>query len=289
MRKTLIITLILALLAVAGFAQSTTTATADETATTQTVVGKVVLEQQDSNLTRSEFRQLLERHPPQVGRVLKLDPTLFRNEAWLATYPELTAYIAKHPEVAHNSAYYLEGISNPWEAPQERTAERIWRDTMEGVSIFLVLITITGVLAWLIRTIIEHRRWSRVSKVQAEVHNKLLDRFGTNEELLAYIQTPGGKRFLESAPLALETASPRPSAPVNRILWSIQAGLIILAAGIGLQFVSASIDKDVAQPLFAMGVLAISIGVGFVVSAIVSFFISRRLGLWESALPKTAE
>ena len=30
-----------------------------------------------------------------------------------------------------------------------------------------------------IRALIEHRRWSRVSKVQAEVHNKLLDRFAS--------------------------------------------------------------------------------------------------------------
>jgi hypothetical protein len=30
-------------------------------------------------------------------------------------------------------------------------------------------------------------------------------------------------------------------------------------------------------------VLAISIGIGFVVSAIVSYVLSRRLGLWETA------
>ena len=46
-----------------------------------------------------------------------------------------------------------------------------------------------------------HRRWSRLSKIQTDVHNKLLDRFTSNEDLLAYIQTPVGRKFLESAPI----------------------------------------------------------------------------------------
>jgi len=61
-----------------------------------------------------------------------------------------------------------------------------------------------GVLTWLIRTIIDYRRWSRLSKVQAEIHTKLLDRFSSNEELAAYIQSPAGSRFLESSPIRLD-------------------------------------------------------------------------------------
>jgi hypothetical protein len=154
---------------------------------------------------------------------------------------------------------------------------------MEGLSIFAVLILVTGVLTWLIRTLIEHRRWSRISKVQADVHNKLMDRFTANEDLLAYIRTPAGKRFLESAPIAIDGTPRAVSAPVGRILWSVQVGLVLAAAGFGLQYVSHSIEKTVSQPLFAMGVLALSIGIGFVVSAIVSYALSRRLGLWETA------
>jgi hypothetical protein len=122
-----------------------------------------------------------------------------------------------------------------------------------------------------------------VSKVQAEVHNKLMDRFTANEDLLAYIQTPAGKRFLDFAPIALDGAPRAVSAPVGRILWSVQVGLVLAAAGFGLEYVSNSIEKTVAQPLFAMGVLAISIGLGFVISAVVSYVLSRRLGLWETA------
>jgi hypothetical protein len=112
------------------------------------------------------------------------------------------------------------------------------------------------------------------------VHNKLLDRLTSNEELLTYMQTAAGKRFLESAPIAV-AAEPVTTlnAPIGRMLGSVQVGLILAAGGVGLQFVSGSADKDVSQPLFAMGVLAIAIGAGFLLSAAVSFFLSRRLGL----------
>ena len=70
---------------------------------------------------------------------------------------------------------------------------------------FLVFLVVTGIVVWLIRTIIEKRRWNRVSKTQSDVHTKLLERFTTNEDLLAYIQTPVGRRFLESGPAPLPT------------------------------------------------------------------------------------
>ena len=54
------------------------------------------------------------------------------------------------------------------------------------------MLAIASGVIWLIKTLIEHRRWSRLSKIQTDVHNKLLDRFSANEDLLAYIQTPAG-------------------------------------------------------------------------------------------------
>ena len=43
----------------------------------------------DSHETREALQTLLSKYPPQVGRVLKLDPALFSNQAYLANYPEL--------------------------------------------------------------------------------------------------------------------------------------------------------------------------------------------------------
>jgi hypothetical protein len=77
-------------------------------------------------------------------------------------------------------------------------------------------------------------------------------------------------------------AAPRSiAAPFGRILWSVQGGLVLIAGGIGLQVVSARVADDAAQPLHALGVLGVALGLGFVLSAIISFVISHRLGLIE--------
>src|SRR4029079_3383829 len=97
------------------------------------------------------------------------------------------------------------------------------REAIQGFTIGAVLLAIGGGILWLIRTMVEYRRWSRVTKVQTQVHAKLRARFQSNQELLAYIETPAGRRFLESAPIQVE--SPRGmSAPPGRLLWSAQAG-----------------------------------------------------------------
>ena len=165
----------------------------------------------------------------------------------------------------------------------------MWQRMMAGLVAFMVFIIVTATLAWLIKTLIDYRRWHRLSKVQAEVHTKLLDRFSANEDLLAYVQSPAGRRFLESAPIALDAGGLTIGAPLRRILWAVEAGLVLAAGGIGLIFVSGRVVADVREPLFVIGVLAVSLGAGFVLSAIVSFFLSKRLGLFERAQAANGE
>jgi hypothetical protein len=265
--------------------QSTTTppappaAEASEAAEATPASPDTAAEGQGANDTRERFLALVREQPPQVGKVLKLNPSLFNDPAYLANYPALQKFITEHPEIAHSPAFYLEDI---WagEALPESAAERVWRDAMQGFAIFLTMTLIASVLIWLVKTLIQYRRWSRVSRVQAEVHNKLMDRFATNEELLTYIATPSGKRFLETAPLTIDSAQPAIGAPASRILWSTQIGMVVMAGGIGLWFVSGNVQKDIAQPLSALGILGVAIGLGFIASAVVSFVLSRKLGLW---------
>ena len=272
-----------------AMAQETTTATAsseEEVTATATAASSIY----DSAETREALQSVLGKYPPQVAKVLKLDPALFGNQAYLANYPALAAFVAQHPEIAHTPTFYLESVWIPSDMAPESPTERVWRDTMEGVSIFMVMLLVTGGIVWLIRTLIEHRRWSRLTRTQAEVHNKLLDRFTSNEEVLSYMQTTGGKRFLESAPIPMDAGPRAVSAPISRMLWSVQVGLILAAAGAGLQYVGRGVEKTVAQPLMAMGVLAVAIGAGFIVSAFVSFILSRRLGLLGTAAsPEVSE
>lgn len=238
---------------------------------------------EDSRELRREFNDRLRLYPPEVGKVFKLDPTLLSDAGYLKNYPEIATFVAEHPVVAHNPHYFLEEVSGSNETPfQPPTAgQRMWEKTMEAFTIIACMALVAFALGWLIRTVIEHRRWSRLARVQAEVHTKLLDRMTTSDELLSYIQSSPGRRFLESAPIQVDSAPRQMSAPLSRMLWSIQAGLVLAAGGIGFQIVSRSVDKDVSQPLFALGVIALAVGSGFILSAIVFYVISRRLNLLE--------
>jgi len=247
----------------------------------------LVVDNTNADETRAKLNQVLDNYPPSLARVLKLDPSLLSNADYLAPYPALAQFLAQHPEVARDAAFYLAWV-NAWSGRdipvthEERTVD-MWREVFTGAMVFAGLVFVAIVLAWLIKVLIDYRRWSRLSKVQAEVHNKLLDRFAANEELLAYVQTPAGRRFLESAPIALDPATPSPvAAPIRRILWAIEAGFVLTAAGIGLLFVSGRVIPDAAQPIYVFGVLGVSIGVGCIVAAGVSFVLSKRLGLFAA-------
>lgn len=275
--------LIILFVAGAVLPQEAATTTSAATSTAPTIVANI-----DSSQTRHELAELLQRLPPTVGKTLKLDPTLWSNTEYLAHYPALAAFATAHPEVAHSPGYYLEHVWIPSDPTPTTASYRMWENLIEMISIFGAVLIIVGVFTWLIKTVIDHRRWNRVSRVQAEVHNKLLDRFASNEDLLAYVKTTAGRQFLESAPIPLDPGPRAVAAPVGRVLWSMQAGVVLTAFGIGMQFVSWSVDKEVAQPLSALGVLGVALGLGFILSSGVSFLLSRKLGLLQPPVEREA-
>jgi hypothetical protein len=234
----------------------------------------------DAESTRQALLQVLEKHPPAVGRVLKMDPSLMRNETYLSGYPELREFLAEHPEVEQNAGYYLEPVRWYGDNWQQRTREQELMDSfLSAIVGFSVAGICLGTLVWLIRTTLTQRRWNRLSKIQAEVHTKLMDRFSSNDELLNYIQTPSGRRFLESGPSPLQEESPAIAAPFSKILWSVQIGAVLLVTGLGFLFLSSRVQQEARDFFYIAGCMATSLGAGFVVSAGAAYLLSRRLGL----------
>jgi hypothetical protein len=235
----------------------------------------------DAQRTREELIDILRKHPPAVARVLKLDPSLMRDPTYLNTYPVLKEFLAEHPEIPQNVSYYFDQVyESPWE-PRNPRLDMI-QGTLAGLAGIIGVIILISTLVWLVRTILEQRRWTRLSKIQAEVHSKLMDRLTSNDELLTYVQTESGKRFLESGPSPLQQETPRiVSAPFSRILWSVQLGIVMLVAGAGLLFVSEQTVEEAREFFFIFGTLTVALGAGFGVSAAASYFLSRKLGLLQ--------
>jgi heme/copper-type cytochrome/quinol oxidase subunit 3 len=102
------------------------------------------------------------------------------------------------------------------------------------------------------------------------------------------MQSPTGQRFLTASLGAAPAADAAPQivgAPFNRILWSVQAGIVLAAAGLGLWFAKNGVLEEVAQMLQVISTLAIALGLGFIVSAFASYAMSRQLGLVQPHVP----
>jgi len=239
--------------------------------------------------TKERLREILGQYPPSVGQVLRLDPSLLARQDYLALYPTLAAFLGQHPEVAHNPVFFI-GAPNagPQYTDSRSEAMTAIQNVFIGVEVLLGIVTAIITLAWLARAAIEHRRWLRATKIQTDAHNKIVDRLSSNEDLLAYMQSPTGQRFL-TASLGVSpvvgTPPPIVAAPFNRILWSVQAGIVLAAAGIGLLFAKNGVIEEVAQPLQVISILTIALGIGFIASAFASYAMSRQLGLVEPHVP----
>lgn len=229
---------------------------------------------------RNHFTSLLQEHPPELGMILKLDPALLRNQQFISTWPQIAAFLERHPEVAQNGRFFLGNI------PYPGTNNSVVDDIFEAIVFGLAWVLAIFALGWLIRTIVEQKRWTKLSKTQSEVHNKILDRFASSEELLDYVKTPAGSRFLEATPIQVQAEPAKnggstSAAPLTRIVWSIQLGVVAAVAGLGLLLVSLRFDADTSQGLFVIGGIVFCVGAGFIASALVSLTLSRRLGLWQ--------
>jgi hypothetical protein len=160
--------------------------------------------------------------------------------------------------------------------------DRLIRDLVP----FAVFLIITSVLLWSIRIALDNRRWYRMVKVQTEMHTKLVDKLASNQEIMTYMESDAGKRFLESPRFDIQ---PKQSAsfPFGRILWSAQAGLIAATVGVGLLFLRSRVPYNGATPLLIFGTIALTVGLGFLLSAAASYALSRHFGLLEKAVRDT--
>jgi hypothetical protein len=120
-------------------------------------------------------------------------------------------------------------------------------------------------------------RWRR-EKHRLELQKAILERVGTVKDLGEFLTTEQGERFLGSL-------APPQFRPQLRMLSAVGTGIVLLVVGTFLMFALHTTFLGVPSsrstpPALLMGVLLlVAIGIGMLVSAVVSFAIARRLGL----------
>jgi hypothetical protein len=229
---------------------------------------------------REDFRQILEKYPRQVGEILRRDPSLLARPDYMASYPDMVAFLEQHPEIARNVEFYFDGYGSWQNSRQLDPSFEALGVLLGGIAVGFVLILFAAVIIWLVRAFIQHRRWLKASQVQAEVHSKLMDRMATNEELLVYVQSPAGRRFLEATPVRPDIDGPSFSAPIGSIIWSLMAGIVLSVLGGGFRYASYFIKDEAREAFMVVGVIILSLGIGFIFAALMAFAVSSRLGLF---------
>lgn len=250
------------------------------------------LSQKDVATLQDQLLQLL-RLSPTLAEVVARDPSLLSNSDYVGRYnPSLQRFLQEHPDIAQNPDFYLFNNLHPEGTQPAETLERkLWpqnsepsgsRVSMELISDgvpFLVFLCILSALLWLTHVLLENRRWNRIFKLQNDVHSKLIERFGTSQEVLTYMSTDAGKRFLEATPIAVgfESQQPVPS-PVARVLTPLQIGVVMTLLGLGLLSLRHSVAEGTGA-LLVIGTVVLMPGLGFIISAGITWVLARHLGL----------
>src|SRR5438034_1067944 len=152
---------------------------------------RAAVEEQNASETRERVRQILDQYPPSLRQVLRLDPSLITRPDYMSSYPTLAAYLAQHPEVAHNPTFFLGG--------------------------------------------------------------------------------PGGPQYTDGR------------AQVASAVESIFIGMEVTVGGAGLWVAKNGVFDEAAQAMQVFAILVMSLGLGFVLSALASYGLSRQLGLVGSS------
>lgn len=241
---------------------------------------------------RDDLRELFRKYPPSLGQVLRLDPSLLLNDSYLAPFPELRAFVAQHPEVPRSPDYFLSFANLPFDRTPRTPSEQSWdrlRNLIEMLGIFSLFTGAALVLTWLIRHLLAHRRWLRATKIQMDIHNRLMERLSSSEDVRHYLQSAAPTRLLADVPPMLEAG--RAGSPTGRILLAVQAGVVLVCAGSGLLLTKSLLRAtgEAADVMVFLGVLALAIGIGFALASFASYVISRRLGLLPASASSSTE
>jgi hypothetical protein len=127
-------------------------------------------------------------------------------------------------------------------------------------------------LAWFVWLMFSTLRRLKIAKLQSEVQSKMLEKVGSGQELLAYAQTDAGKQLLES--LRVES----PSSPYGRIIGALQTAVVMICVGLALLFLRGRVSGP-EEGFLVIGTLITVLGVGFGLSAAVSYYLSKSFGL----------
>ena len=141
----------------------------------------------------------------------------------------------------------------------------------QNFAVVLVMLAALATAGYVMHVVADTNKRQRRMKAQAELHGRLLDKFSSAQEVVAFLQTPSGAHFVDSF-------SSDQEEPTSGVLRSTHRGIILVVVAIGCLGLTMVYGWN-NNPLLVGGVILLCLGIGFLVSAAVSHRLSRTLDL----------
>lgn len=142
----------------------------------------------------------------------------------------------------------------------------------EDLAMIIVMPTMFVMTAWAFKTLLNFIQQRNTTKLHYALQDKLLEKLGSSPEALEYLRSDAGERMLA---LAVKERT----NPYARILTALQAGAVISLLGIGFLVLRPMVPPEGAEAFSVIGVLALSLGLGFLASSGAAYAFSKKWGL----------
>ncbi|UCE42831.1 MAG: hypothetical protein JSV17_07750 [Candidatus Aminicenantes bacterium] len=137
----------------------------------------------------------------------------------------------------------------------------------EDMTLIMVLPLTILFWAWVVWAILEWRK----TRHKSQLNNKILDKFQSVQEFNDFLQSKEGSKFLNFIKF-------NGQAPKEKLLSSLTKGVILVTLGIALILVG-QIFPDEMKYFIAFGIVFIALGIGFLISTLISYTLSKKWGI----------
>jgi hypothetical protein len=143
----------------------------------------------------------------------------------------------------------------------------------EELVMLIVMPTMFVVGGWAFKTLLNFIQQRQLTKLHYGLQDRLLEKLGSSPEAIQYLHSDAGEKMFA-------LATKERTNPYARILSALQAGAVLSLLGLGfivLRYMTPS--QDAVEGFTVIGVLGISLGLGFLASSAAAYVFSKNWGL----------
>jgi len=154
---------------------------------------------------------------------------------------------------------------------------------LNTISAVVIGSTVIICCAWIVTVVVNSMRQRANTRTRLETYNKLIDKFSSAPELIEFLRSDAGLRFIEEQTI-------EPSQPLTKIMSSIRLGVSLALVGLGTLFVSNTWSGELGNELYTAlalaGTIALTAGSGFIIAAAISYKLCKLWGIIPDIGPK---